>query len=213
MEMQRAPLSPFRISVLGALTLAGCGPGGAAGGAGIDTSGLFPVEEGSFLAYRHLTAEAYADPAQASELDPDDLLLSRYERGGACGDWRVELRLGAAWDGASPLGALLFQDGPGLAICGSEDETGAVDTLDAPLPLWVTGSVLEDGGRATAGGWTVTARRAADVQTYFGLFPQTVAFLLEGEGPLDTWELQFADGFGLVLLTTESYTADLVYSR
>lgn len=199
--------------MFGAVLLAACGPGGGAGGAGIDTSGLFPVEDGSFLAYRHLTAEAYADPEQASALDPDALLLTRYERGGACGDWRMELRLGASWDGAAPVGAVLFEDGLGLAICGFEDEEGALDELEPAVPLWVTGSVLADGAAKQTNGWTVTARRATDVPTYFGLFPQTVAFVLEGDGPLDAWELQFADGFGLVVLTTESYTADLVYTR
>ncbi|MDP2312837.1 MAG: hypothetical protein Q8P41_08020 [Pseudomonadota bacterium] len=199
-------------SVLPLLLLVACGPGAAVGEAGIDVSGLWPATEGAFLAYRNRTPEQLADPEQADVLDEANLLLSRYEAGG-CGDTRVALRVGGSWDSAIAVGALHLDTSGGVAICGHEGDDGTVEAYDPAVPLWVEGSPLEDAVPATHEGWSVTASREADLSTYFGVFPATVAFALSGDGALDGWVLHLADGFGLVLLETDTLAADLVYTR
>jgi hypothetical protein len=194
------------------LLLIGCGtsPGGDAS---IDTTALFPATEDRFTAYRHLSPDEYAASAADDSLEGTDLLLARFATGGCGGDaWRVELRVGTAWESAAAAGALHFDDKSGLSICGVEDTSGALETLEPPVVLWEANG-LKDGATISSGGVDVTAAREIELHTYFGLFPQAVSFALAGSGPLDGWTLHFADSYGLVLIEATDYTADLVYNR
>jgi hypothetical protein len=88
-----------------------------------------------------------------------------------------------------------------------------VESYDPALALWTKGAGLSDGDAATSGSWTVTAAREQDLVTYYGIFPQTVAFTLQGPGEVDGWVLHFAAGSGIVVMANDSFTADLVYTR
>jgi hypothetical protein len=193
------------------LLLTACGPTGG-GDASIDTTALFPATEDRFTAYRHLAPDEYAASTTEDALDAADLLLARFSSGGCGGDaWRVELRTGSAWESGNAAGALHFDDSSGVSVCGVEDASGALESLDPPVVLWEAKG-LRDGEAITSGGAEVTASREQDVHTYFGLFPQAVSFSVAG-GTLDGWTLHFADSYGLVLIEAGDYTADLVYNR
>jgi hypothetical protein len=195
--------------------LFGCAVGEGAKNAGIDTAALWPAEDGRFQVYRHLTADAYAASDATTALDEDDLLFSSYGTGG-CADgsgWRVELRAGGAWESATAEGALLVDDAGGLALCGWEDASGASEPYDPPVVLWSDGTKLSDGDTVASGDWSVTARREQDLPTYLGIFPNVVAFELDGDGALGGWTLHFATDAGIVLMENDAYTADLVYTR
>lgn len=193
--------------------LTACDPSSGPEGS-IDTNELFPAELDRFQAYRHQTPDAYADPEQSDVLDESDLLFARFGDTGCGADaWRVELRTGAEWATSSAMGALHFDDASGLSICGWEDAGGTLASYDPPILLWDNGTPLEEAEPLTSGSWTATPRREEDLPTYFGTFPNAIAFTLVGDGALDAWVLHFAKANGLVLLQNSELSADLVYSR
>lgn len=190
-----------------------CTDAGGSTDGSFDTSKLFPAEDGSFAAYRHLAPGSSTAPGDTG-LDESDLLFARLETGGCGGDaWRIELRTGGVWDTAAALGALHLTDAAGLAVCAYESADGTLESYDPAAALWNTGEPLADGEPVVSGGWTVTPTGEEDLTTYFGVFPRAVAFTLAGSGALDGWVLHLAPDFGIVLVEADTFTADLVYTR
>jgi hypothetical protein len=195
------------------LLLTACDGGGSGGSADIDTSTLFPTDL-TFQAFRHLAPADYEDASMVNTLDEKDLVMARYEQTGCGGDaWRVELRTGGAWESATPIGAIHFDDAKGLAICEWEDADGTPTTFDPVVTLWEDPPGVTEGEPVTSGSWSSTATREQDLSTYFGRFPVAASFALSGSGELDGWTLTMAPDFGLVLIRASDFTADLVYSR
>lgn len=193
--------------------LLGCSGGGGGGTADIDTSALFRTDI-EFQAFRHLEAGEYGDPVVADVLDEEDLLLARFDTDGCdAAAWRVALRTGGAWEAATPIGAIHLDDAGGLAICAWEDADGTVNPFSPPITLWTDADGIGDGETIVSGDWSTTASRREEVATYFGRFPLAASFALAGSGALDQWTLTMAPDFGLILLESPDFTADLVYTR
>ncbi len=195
--------------------LAACDGTGTAPGASIDPAALWAAVEGQFQVYRDLTAEEYAAADPAATLDEADLLSSQYALGGCESEsgWRVELRTGGAWEGASAAGAIHFSAGSAVSICAWESATGDLEAYDPPAAFFAVGEPLRASTATVSGDWGVTPEHAFDVPTYFGVFPQAVTFTLAGPGALDGWAFTLADNAGIVLIQTPEFTADLVYTR
>jgi len=199
---------------LGALALlAACGGVGKSN-ARFDTSGLWPVTEGRFQAYRY--AAAGSDPSSDTGTLPEEMLMADIERGG-CSDgagWSMELRLGSSWAEGAAQGALEWSDADGLALCALTDADGAASSFDPMITLWTAGQSLADGESASSGDWTSTATFLGSAVTYYGVFDGAMAFDLSGgSGDPDGWRFTFAPIGGLVVIESPDATADLVYFR
>jgi hypothetical protein len=197
-----------------ALVLLGCNGIGVGSDAPVDTTDLFPIEEGRYLAFRHFTASEYAVADTQAELDETDLLLVQFQGGGCDGEgWRIEFRHGADWEGAELEGSMHVSDASGLAVCGWEDAAGDYAAYDPMADVWVDGTPLYEEVPTESGEWSVTATRDRELATYFGVFPEVVRFSIAGPGEVGGWVMVLAPRYGPVFLVTPDVTADLVFSR
>lgn len=192
----------------------GCDGGTAAGEAGIDTTDLFPVEDGSFSAFRNLTPAEYAESSTGDDLDANNLLFAMAGADGCDGEaWRVEFRSGAEWNAGAAVAAMHFNNAAGLSICAFENAAGTLEMYDPPVVLWADGTPLVEDEAVVSGSYSVSPRRADDVETYFGVFPHTAVFTIDGDGGIGGYQLQLAARYGLVVVANADFTADLVYTR
>lgn len=201
------------------LFAAGCDPAGAVGEAVISTSGLWSAPEGTLYTLRMLSAgaEAGADTA----IFPEESSLLAYVEAGGCeaqDGVRLSLREGNNWAAATPIGGFHFalsggDADAGLALCGYETEGGTIDYLDSPLPFWEGNGVAED-TPVSAGEWSLVATSVDEQPTYYGIFRSAARFeVSNASGSPAPWSLTLAPGFGMIVLQTETFTADLVRVR
>lgn len=197
------------------LALAACDGGGAGNEAAIDTTALFPAEDGRYHAFRPDVAAAEDTAGDTAASSLENLLFLRWEEAQGCDGaaWRVELRTGPAWESGTPSGAVHFDNAGGLSICAYEEPKGDPVALDPAIPLWTAADLL-DGSSLTAGAWTTQVARETEISTYYGTFPKAVSFAMAGGGGvLDGWTLHLAPDVGPILIETPDLTMDLVYFR
>ena len=199
--------------MMGLLAILAC-DGGAGSAGAVDTTELWVASDGRFQVYRYLEADA-SDAGLDTATPTEELLQARFGEGGCTGSggWRVELRVGQQWETSTESGALHFDDAEGLSLCGFEEAGGSLVAPDPIVTLW-SGDNLQDGDTVTSGSWEVTLAREQDLVTYFGVFPNSVAFSLKGPdvGPAG-WVLHLAPKMGIVLIEAPTFMADLVYVR
>lgn len=197
----------------------GCDAAGAGSEAVISTTGLWPAPEGTLYTLRMLTAGAAAGDDTAT-FDEASTLLAYVEAGGcAAGDGvRLALRAGVNWAAGTPEGAFHFavtgaEASEGFALCGYETSGGTVVFLDSPLPLW-DGNSVADGGTVSAGEWSISSTSVAEQPTYYGIFRSAARFEVSHvSGTPANWSITLAPQIGMIVLQTETYTADLVDVR
>lgn len=185
----------------------------------ISSSGLWSAPEGTLYTLRMLSAgaEAGADTA----IFPEESSLLAYVEAGGCaaGDGvRLSLREGGSWAEGTPKGGFHFvlsggDADAGLALCGYETEGGNVEYLDSPLPFW-EGSGVAEGEAVSAGEWSLVATVVDEQPTYYGIFRSAARFdVSNASGSPAPWSITLAPGFGMIVLQTETFTADLVRVR